>query len=640
MSKRFHGALAAVLAFVLVLSLFPTVALPAQAAEGDASSEGYVIFEETFDTDSNGALVSGHTYSKTGDTATISDGCLNYTTGTTNSYYTFTISDLDIPAYQGSRCYVGIRLDIFVKEATNRSAYMQVGVAENAAGTDIKSRLVSASVSPSSGGNAATSFIVTGDGYGIFYVPAGYGPLAEFTVRVGARNNSVSGTTPSVKIDGFRVSLVLGEQSGKQALAQDMGRYLIAGNGYFQLQRDMTFDVYTDPATSDPVYDLIMGSNAVLDLNGHTLTIAEGSTLSVPVNAKIVDSSAGKTGKIVCAKDALTIANTSHPTLPVWTGNGYVLTEPKLEADKHIMVVADSQNHDQFKLHLRPGFGTLSNGTVNVREAYLAGGNNGITMSAFITSVDLYGNRYNLQNAGSEEIVLDGMFDGMYASDLARCQIAFEGFEKYQALEITIKLSAMGVVYTLPTYTVENTYVTKHYASQFNYGEADYKIAQGTYSVTEAGKLSYTGGTLGFTLADPIQTGAGNKLVIEGDIDFASSDIKTGFEVRGTEIDNSNRYYLFVTNQYATQNGYHHVVQKNDIVGEKHIRLEIDLNTFAVVCTIDGISDAAVTPSAEELEYFLSAWNNKSVILASASGHSASTPLVFDNLLIYTIKTA
>ena len=101
MSKRFHGALAAVLAFVLVLGLFPTVALPAQAAEGDASSEGYVIFEETFDKNPDGTLVSGHTYgTPVGDAATISDGCLNYTTGTTNSYYTFTISDLDIPAYQ------------------------------------------------------------------------------------------------------------------------------------------------------------------------------------------------------------------------------------------------------------------------------------------------------------------------------------------------------------------------------------------------------------------------------------------------------------------------------------------------------------------------------------------------------------
>ena len=628
MSKRFHGVLAAVLAFVLVLSLLPTAALPAQAAE--TSSGGYVLFEETFDKDGNGNLKSGNTFTPGYQSNhTIANSQVSFASGSSNQYIDFVLSGLAVPVLSSKRAYVALKVELFVHEtsATTRNASIQLLESKDASG---------ATVSYTSIVGETTAIIDNKSGVAIGYPNK---KVDSIKVRVGAR----SGGTGVVVIEGVRISMIVSEIAGQGGVVgQDMGRFLDVQDGFFQLQRDLTFTSYTLASdTSKSATDLIMGSNAVLDLNGHTLTIADGSSLSVPVNAKIVDSSAGKTGKIVCAKDALTIANTDHPTLPVWTGNGYVLTEPKLEADKHIMVVADSQNHDKFTLHLRPGFGTLSNGTVNVREAYLSKGNSGITMSAFITSVDLFGNRYNLQDNGSEEIVLDGMFDGMYASNLARCQIAFEGFEKYQALEITIKLSSDGVVYTLPTYTVENTYVTKHYASQFNYGEADYKIAQGTYSVTEAGKLSYTGGTLGFTLANPINTGAGDKLVIEGDIDFASSGIKMGFEVRGTSVNGNNRYYLFATNQYATQNGYHYVLQKNDVAGEKHIRIEVDLNTFAVVCTVDGVSSTAAGPAvATDLEHFLAAWNNKSVILASANGHSASTPLVYDNLLIYTIKTA
>lgn len=636
MSKRFHGVLAAALAFVLVLSLLPTAALPAQAAEGDVSSEGYVIFEETFDKNADGTLASGHTYvESTGRNGfAIKDGCLTDTNGTTNEYITFNVPSIHIPKAQGSRCYVGIKMEIFVKQAQGRKVYLQVK-GKTANGTDVSGNFENI--------YGSSSITPTASDYGLFYVKdIAAGDIASLEIRVGARKDGEA--TNYVEIEGIRISLVLNELSGQQAVAQDIGRYLIAGNGYFQLQRDLTFTSYTSATdASKSVTDLIMGSNAVLDLNGYTLTIDEDSTLSVPVNAKIVDSSAGKTGKIVCANDALTIANTSHPTLPVWTGNGYVLTEPKLEADKHIMVVADSQNHDKFTLHLRPGFGTLANGTVNVREAYLSKGNSGITMSAFITSVDLYGNRYNLQDNGSEEIVLDGMFDGMYASNLARCQIAFEGFEKYQALEITIKLSSDGVVYTLPTYTVENTYVTKHYASKFDTActtanlNTTYGVnGGGVTSVTDAGKLNLAGGTSAINLENAISTGTGNTLVMEFDLNAASEYVRAGFEVRGSDVNGSPRYYVFDTNDYETAD-IHNIVRIN-VVGEKHIRLEINLDTFATVCTVDGVRGVPVSPNAADVQNYLNAWNGKAGI--NVSGTTEANALVIDNLLIYTIKTA
>lgn len=613
MRKLVMKSLAALLALALLLTVLPATATTAKAATGDITGDGYVLFEETFD-DREG-------------------GCLTYTSGTNDNYETFTISDLDIPQAQASRCYVGIKLELFVEEATNRSAYIQIYSAKNTSDTDIKNNLTS-TVTPSGSGNAGWTFITTESATGVSYIPAGKGNIKSLTLRVGARRNPTS-DTHCVKIDGFRVSLVLGELSGKEAGAQDIGRYLIAGTGYFQLQRDMTFNAYTDASSGDAVYDLIMGSNAVLDLNGYNLTIADGSSLKVPGNAKIVDTSANKIGKITCAEDALTITNSAHPTLPLRTADGYVFAEPSLIAGTHIFVDGE-QTADAFTLHFRPGFGTL--GGVNVRETYLAGGTSGIQMTANITSVDIYGNETKLQYEGSEDILLDDVFNGMYASQNARGKMTFQGFEKYQALKITLKLSADGATCTLPTYTVNNTKVTKHYASQFGTACATsamsttYNItAGGSTSVTDAGKLNLAGGTSSINLANAITTGEGKTLVMDFNTNVASTSVKAGFENRV----GSTRYYLFATNGYSSS--YNGILDMNPFTGERNIRLEINTETFAVTYYVDGDLKGTVTAAQEKLEGFISAWNGKTAI--NVSGTTTSNPLVLDNLLIYTIAS-
>ncbi len=621
MSKFFKKALAAVLVLALIAVLLPATAITAKAADGDVSSEGYVLFEETFDKNPDGTLVSGKTYSK----GTISDGYMTFTNGTNSTtsgreYTDITISGFDIPNVQGDRSYVAVKMEIFISEATNRKAWLSVQSMTTASGTYTASDFTQL--------DGTSSITPTETASGMFYLKTGKGNITSMKVRVGVREPSDT-TSNYVKIDGYRISLVLGENSGKEAASQDMGRYLIAGTGYFQLQRDMTFSSYTDASTSASVYDLIMGSNAVLDLNGYNLTIADGSSLKAPSNAKIVDTSEGKTGKIVCAEDALTIANTAHPTLPIRTADGYVFAEPKLIADTHMMVVEGSQDHDKFTLHFRPGFGTLGN--VNVREAYLAGGNSGITMSAYITSVDIYGNRYNLQYNGSEEIVLDGMFDDMYASAEARGQMMFEGFEKYQSLEVTIKLSSGGASCTLPTYTVDNTYVTKHYASEFNYGETSYNISAATTAVNTDGKLDCMG-SCGFILDENITTGAGT-LVMDFDVNLAEGK-QFGFDSRG----NSNRWYVIATNGYSTS--YPQIVNLNPFsAGEHHVRMELDLNTFAATYYIDGRNIGTYSPAADKLDGFKLAWNNLAQVTQDMSGTTPGACLL-DNLMIYTIKTA
>lgn len=587
--------LAAVLVFALVLSVVPGVAMTAQAAEGDASSNGYVLFEETFDTDANGNLLSGHEFTPVYQSNhTIKDGKLSFASEQENKYLDFDLTGLRIPA-PSKRCYVAIKLELFVDGSSSgtRSAAIQTmkaNGASNPAFTNIE-------------GNVTFAAAKTGTATAVGYLTAG--EISSLQFRVGGRNDG----TGIVVIDGFRVSLVMGELG--TSLGQDFGRFLECKDGYFQLKRDLDFDKYNSPTGAQDVKNLVTGSNAVLDLNGYTLTLSDAETkLNIANNAKIVDTSAGKTGKIVCGVDALKIANTAHPTLPIYTGNAYVFTEPDLVAEKHIFV--NTQNADQFVLHFRPGFGTLNG--VNVRETYLVGGNSGIKMSAFITSKDIYGNETAVTYNSSEEIKLDNMFNGMYALPEARGEMSFAGFEKYESLKITLKLiSDTGAACILPAYTVDNDKVTKHYAS--------------------ADELQISGNG-GFTLETAIPTTG--KLVMEFDANIPevfTTNYSAGF---GFEIRNgSTRHYAFtVGNGLDT---YNNIVKKS-IAGEAHIRLEIDLATFSTVCKVNGVADAAVAPAAEVLDSYKTAWYGKTSIIHSGAWAGATVTL--DNLMIYTIETA
>jgi hypothetical protein len=214
--------------------------------------------------------------------------------------------------------------------------------------------------------------------------------------------------------------------------------------------------------------------------------------------------------------------------LPIYTGSSYVFTEPKLEADKHIMLYSEKSTVDKPIVHFRPAFGNA--GGENVREAYLDGKDSGITMSAYITSTDLQGNKYNLQYNGREEIVLDGMFDDMYDKAENRGQMIFSGFEKYQSLEITLKITSGAVTYTLPTYTINNSKITKHFVS-------DFTVIDG---ITNAGaivdeQLKVDSSTAVYVnLDNPISTGAGKTLVMDRVIvvaNFTNSQTTTTINV-------------------------------------------------------------------------------------------------------------
>ncbi len=598
MSKLMKKALAAVLTLVMVVALFPAVV---QAAEGDVSSNGYVLFEETFDTDASGNLVSGHTYSNfAGTTASLGNGCLNFSDNTANRYWELDLSNLVIPA-SSDRAYVGLKMELFVSGTTKgRNAILQIAGVNGGATPNFTTTEGSAVTAVISQTNASATGYVTKT------------TISALKLRIGARPNTNGGT---VAIEGFRVSLVMGEIS--TSLGQDLGRFLECQDGYFQLQRDMEFSSYSSAAGGNPT-DIVFGSNAVLDLNGHTLTLAGKSSLIAANNAKIVDTSADKTGKIVVSDkenlNPVRIQNAANPMLPIYTGSGYVFTEPKLEADRHIMLYEEKSTVDKPIVHFRPGFGNA--GGENVREAYLDGKDSGITMSAYITSTDLQGNKYNLQYNGSEEIVLDGMFDDMYDEPENRGQMIFSGFEKYQSLEITLKVTSGAVTYTLPTYTVNNSKVSVNYIGD--------------------SKLTLTGNG-SITLDKAITTGAG-KLIMEFDAVIpdtmaTNNSMGFGFENRGASVGGNNRYYLFGVGNFT--NGFHHLANTN-VTGEAHIRLEIDLATFAVAYAVNGGElSRAVAPSDADLANFIGAWNNKPSVVISGSFNGTTVEL--DNLFIYTI---
>ena len=236
--------------------------------------------------------------------------------------------------------------------------------------------------------------------------------------------------------------------------------------------------------------DLTLGATTVLDLNGHTLTVAEGKGVNVGSNARIIDSSAEKTGKLVMDEGELLIANPNNPQLPLYTGDGYILTEPQL-GDSRAFFVDGSVSANGFTLDFRPGFGAV--GGKNVREEYLANGSCGITMDAQLSWTDIFGVN------GSAKLACDSVFTGMYENANRRGRLALTGAEKYQTISLSIALSSCGVVKTfdLPTFSNEDR-MTIHVAVQSD-----------VYEKTSSGN----GNTYPFNA--PIDTTTANKLVLE-----------------------------------------------------------------------------------------------------------------------------
>ena len=162
--------------------------------------------------------------------------------------------------------------------------------------------------------------------------------------------------------------VLLGSALQVQAAEEDIF-CLRMDDGVYKLEQDVMLNE-----------DVQMGKNAVLDLNGYTLSFAQGKKLLTNTSSQILDTSADKSGKLAVNKGELLLANFENPHLPVWNGaDGYLFLEPQL-GEERAYFAQGSQTANGFVLYFRPGFGDA--GGVNVRETYLKSGKSGITMNA------------------------------------------------------------------------------------------------------------------------------------------------------------------------------------------------------------------------------------------------------------------
>jgi hypothetical protein len=334
--------------------------------------------------------------------------------------------------------------------------------------------------------------------------------LDEVTLRVGVRGGTTddsvtSAGTDFVKFDSVRVTLLPAAGSYHP---EHLSTFIAGKNAYAVLPSDVTVDG-----------SLTLGENAVLDLNGHKLT---ATMVSPGTNAIIIDSSADKTGKLMVPKDSLVLKR-NNPQLPLWAADGYIFTDPKMNDgdEKRAFFVEGSTSADGFTLDFRPGFGE-ANG-MNVREAYLSGGNSGIKMTAQLNWTDIYGNKESLKGG----IDATNIFNGMYATATARGRLKVVGAEKFRDISLAITLKSCGVEVTFEPMTFVNSYVTTHFAADFQSGTivsgsnqalnvGFFKTFGNAAIVEDAGeKVLKVDGTNVLTCANAVETGAGKKLVFD-----------------------------------------------------------------------------------------------------------------------------
>lgn len=441
-------ALVLAMTFVLV----PATAQKAEAADGDVTSDGYVLFEEDFNHASLAELKAEHNYYQTGLTPTIEDingdKCLVYTNPTSNSNLQFTFSDLDIPGsttQTKNRPAVAVLVEVTYKTEETGKVYATIGNimssgSEIAIGNLGYPSEATWSYTPNTGSNSAVCLMNSSNemvthSIGRYSLYASL-PINSFTLQVGCRKDG-----GKVMISHVKVSLILTDRGSDTILGVEMVPYLAKANGYFKLPKDLE-----NKDGSSTAQDLTLGTNAVLDLNGYTLTIPAGKKLVVGSNAKIVDTSVGKTGKIVADEGAITILNQDHPSFPIYTGDGYIFTEPKLEIDKQ-MRFKDVSGLG-FTLHFRPGFGT------DVRENYLSNAeiDTGVQMTATLSWVDAN------DGTGSKDLACDDMFKQMYLTQTSRGELKLTGAENYKSITLTITLTSCEVSKRFVV-TFENDYV-------------------------------------------------------------------------------------------------------------------------------------------------------------------------------------
>lgn len=589
MNNTFKKLLAVALCLALAVALLPAFAVTSKAA-GVAPSAGVLLFEDTFD-DGN---YNGWT--KAGNTITVSQGVVSFATNG-NTYLDQTITGLSIP--------VGAVLCMEYSAATTNTT------------NTYWNRLSTSSTTGSLTFDATRSDVASGTGLGTTnteepvthyqYFTVSKGVLDQVSIRVGQRGSSGTGT---VKVDYVRLYLVT-----------DPATALATENGFATLTEDVTVNG-----------SLTLAENAVLDLNGHKLT---ATSVQGGTNAQIIDSSADRSGMIETL--ALQLDNANNPQLPLWTGTGYIFTEPKLNEEDVKRAIMSNVSDNGFTLDFRPGFGE------DIRTNYLQSGNSGIAMTASLSWTDKDG----VNGALDTPITATEIFNGMYESATHRGRLILTGAKDYQRIALTLTLSSCGVVKTFDpvvfgktvhfaadfeTGSLENNY---YYATAGNiyYRSADCAIVtkqNGDATDNKAIKL-YTTNDLNF--AENIVKGAGKKLVIEFDLltpagedNFALRHKKTGVAGGGYV------HYLHSKNLDGNAYFYRGVNMTGNLSAANvftKVRMEIDLENGQYMLSYNGQKLTGKYDSAPTF------FDNQKMTYLYVYGDTIEH--YFDNILIYTV---
>ena len=593
MNKMAKKLMAALLCLAMAVALLPAIAVTSNAA-GIAPDATILLFEDNFDNKGDWSGSSG----------TFKDGLVTIKAdASANRNIDCTVTGLNVP--DGAT----ICIEYSVAATKDQQKFLVFAQGANE-GVTLVCDTDKSDISATGIAGPITDTGVYKTQYAYFTVSGA--ALNQFTLRLGTRKGS-----GDIMFDYVKLYLIADPVDAVQS-----------ANGYAKLSEDVTIESA-----------LTLAENAVLDLNGCTLT---ATIVSPGTNATIIDSSANKTGKLIVPKDSL-VLRSNNPQLPLWAADGYIFTEPKLnEGDvKRAFFVEGSTSADGFTLDFRPGFGQT------IRENYLSQGNTGIKMTADLSWTDIYGHE------GSYEGGLNGtrIFNGMYATATARGRLQITGAEKYRDISLTITLESCGVKYTFDPVVFNNTYVTTHFAADFE-TEGRYELSSGddTTGVNIGTINGYGTGVISngelimldnnrIKFNEAISVEQGKKLVIAFDLKTDGGEDSIGVRWResstaivnvistGGHCGNHTEYMDFYT--IDTQNNEDFTL--SGVGTYAKIRMEIDLGTGEFVLYHNGVATAKKGTYA-----------NVSILATSSLYiHEANDETHYiDNLLVYTVTEA
>ena len=589
--------------FSLCLSLVMVALLiPAYPAEAATTNE-IVLLDADFsqmtaaeDVQKIPTLVSGFDedmlFDK--DNNNLNRGAIKIGGSTSNKYLTFSF-DVAIPADRD----MDIKFEAVINapngtQSSDTKAYMfGINGAKNSEGTSVTCNLASGDDIAFTNGEETVCLIYKTTGK----------EVGSFNLRAGARGASGENSyseTGYVSIKSIKVSLV-------PADGTLTGADLLAGMGdkgaYVKLPSDLTVDG-----------NLTLGENAVLDLNGKTLTV--NGIVNAPAGARILN------GKLaVPAQGALTFDQgaANGGLLPLWTNSGYIFTNPELGDERAFFV---EQSANGFTMDFRPGFGTVDG--KNIRETYLQNSACGITMTAQLSWTDMYG------STGTAEVGCNNIFKDMYATANHRGRLKLTGAKTYQEISMSITLSSCGVTKTFATPTFENEEVAV-FTSHLELASA----AAGNTPNLQAAIDTSKGGKL--VLEFDVSTEAG------GDDDFAVRVFpdKPTYSSNGTKVPTIS---LFGTggsggsNLVSTAKGDFYRTDAH-ITAEAgkavHCKIEIDMATGAWTAYVDGAQVGADTyPGKAGLASAQAVLSGVTQVAFYVAGGSTHT---FSNIVLYSI---